>query len=304
MKPDVPKKFTLIELLVVIAIIAILAAMLLPALQAAKAKAEQSNCSGNFKQLGTCGGLYNGDNKGALPGNMPHGTGNSGFNWREAIICSQLGPVYTGTRDDNTTGVLNPYAGNDNWSGAGANGYGWDSKYNKQAKIFECPSDAFGGIASNAPNGIQASCSLNQYDLTGRGNALAAIRQSQVVSSAGTIWVIEERGGWSACLGRNDSNADDTSGKNYCGTPPCGWIADYLWRVGAGGSDCAAGSGWRPGGTVTMHGTSTNPRGNMLLHDGHVELVDLVTLRIRTNGAVDAVSVNDKGDLRLFLYKK
>jgi prepilin-type N-terminal cleavage/methylation domain-containing protein len=59
--------FTLIELLVVIAIIAILAAMLLPALAAAKKKAQKINCTNNLKQVGLAFRIWEGDNGDKYP---------------------------------------------------------------------------------------------------------------------------------------------------------------------------------------------------------------------------------------------
>ena len=70
MKPKRQAGFTLIELLVVIAIIAILAAILLPALAKAKAKAQQSSCLNNLKQLQIAWVMYCDDNHDMLPANL------------------------------------------------------------------------------------------------------------------------------------------------------------------------------------------------------------------------------------------
>jgi prepilin-type N-terminal cleavage/methylation domain-containing protein/prepilin-type processing-associated H-X9-DG protein len=122
--------FTLIELLVVIAIIAILASILFPVFAQARAKARQTACLSNLKQIGTGLMMYTQDYDEALPGNSTLGSGYTDPRWPDATTAHSAG-------QGETFGWMQPYDINN----PGTHRiWGRDVQpYVKNTQIFRCP---------------------------------------------------------------------------------------------------------------------------------------------------------------------
>ncbi len=147
--------FTLIELLVVIAIIAILAAILFPVFARARAKARQTSCLSNLKQLGVASAMYSQD-------------------YDELFVPALMG--YNVTYPDNSIT-------------AGYWGTGIEP-YVKNQQMLICPESRKRGLSRHS-----ASYGMNQVALMGRADYIAGdyndnrsgIPLSQVQDASSTI---------------------------------------------------------------------------------------------------------------------
>jgi prepilin-type N-terminal cleavage/methylation domain-containing protein/prepilin-type processing-associated H-X9-DG protein len=139
--------FTLIELLVVIAIIAILAAILFPVFAQARAKARQTSCLSNMKQIGTSMLMYAQD-------------------YDELLVAYRM-------RDSNASVFLNPFAA-DARVGASAKRPLFFNQaldpYIKNYDVWKCPSNPgawvnidANGVMGNAGSGFQSYGGQNSY---------------------------------------------------------------------------------------------------------------------------------------------
>jgi prepilin-type N-terminal cleavage/methylation domain-containing protein len=160
--------FTLIELLVVIAIIAILAAMLLPALAKAKAKAQQTQCLSNARQLGFATHLYTGDFNDCFPWGVEVKPGGTPQNWTNANAWHIMLLPYMGYKTPTSP-----------------------------VKVFACPSEQ---VTDTFPLGDgawwQASYRANQHvfrTVDGGKKSGAALRTTQVPASASILMLTEKR---------------------------------------------------------------------------------------------------------------
>ena len=267
------KAFTLIELLVVIAIIAILAAMLLPALAAAKKKAQKISCVNNLKQVGLAFRIWEGDNGDKYPMSVSSTSGGA----QEWI---QYGSTPTLASKGLNPGMVFMVMSNEL----------------STPKVAYCPSDSywtttptnFNMTCINSAGGpnvafpAAAQSSAGQFSYFVNGDALEADPQMIITGD------------------RNIGNKNGTSGNQAAdfayiatsGTPTTPAQA-YAQVIGTAAFPMATAAGTLAGAVAWTKGEMHQKTGNIGLSDGSVQSVTCAGLHTQMLSSTNSTAVQN-----------
>jgi len=261
------KAFTLIELLVVIAIIAILAAMLLPALAAAKRKAQRINCVNNLKQVGLAFRIWEGDNGDKYPQAVNYTSGGA-----QDYIYSQA-----------SAGVVVPGGFSNNVAYC----FAVMSNELSTPKILNCPSDAARNPGTNFVTQLTSP-------LTGIGGAGPG-PDSSGTPVGGASYVSYFIGGDSSdtlpqSILSGDCNIGAIATGAAAGTPA---VSEFAGGTPNSGSPFQNGVG--NGGAISTWawtgGDLHQKAGNILLGDGSSQQVSIIGLDTALTGATNSAGI-------------
>ncbi|HEY3396953.1 MAG TPA: prepilin-type N-terminal cleavage/methylation domain-containing protein [Armatimonadota bacterium] len=171
--------FTLIELLVVIAIIAILAAILFPVFARARAKAQQSNCLSNVKQLMLGVTMYLSDYDQTMPTYDAVSGGNPGLN--RLALCQAIFP------------------------------------YVKNGQIYNCPSAKFTRTYTFPPNGTDWAYAVNYNNCSEPNGNIKGVSADSVSFPAEFFYLADSSGQISWSIG-DPRNGPGCAGNEIVGS--------------------------------------------------------------------------------------
>jgi prepilin-type N-terminal cleavage/methylation domain-containing protein/prepilin-type processing-associated H-X9-DG protein len=251
--------FTLIELLVVIAIIAILAAMLLPALAAAKKKAQQIACLNNQKQLGLGMMLYLTDSGDQFPG---AGSNAQGFHtedwiyWRAPFNNTPSGQVSQPLAKSQIVSQLHTANSTNLFRCPMADGLNADVEQNTYHKLVSPYVFPYGySYSFNNYNAGNAATSTHGMGLNWEPTPIH-FKSTSVRSPSNKIMLAEE-----PCTIDNPNDNPMVGNQSAATILAQGWVDDGYW---------APETAYGTGNVLTKRHSG---RANVAYADGHSELV-------------------------------